>query len=179
MLKELESKTFDEVYRLMELSFPEDERRTYREQKELLTNPLYKIYVPEKSPESQNQPLQAFASVWEFDAVAYIEHFAVDPAYRNHGVGSKILNEVVKMMGKPVCLEVEPPNHEIAARRIEFYKRNNFFFNAYQYIQPSISKGRKPVQLFIMTSERNITRTEFENIRDILYRHVYRVQTER
>lgn len=175
MLKILERKNFDEAYRLMELSFPEDERRTYREQKELLTNPLYRIYVPEGSPDGR---LQAFAAVWEFDTIAFIEHLAVDPAYRNHGIGAKILNEVAERAGKPLCLEVEPPNHEMASRRIEFYKRNHFFFNDYHYIQPSISKGRKAIPLFLMTSERNVTKTEFETIRDILYQHVYRVQTE-
>ncbi len=80
MLKILDRINFDEAYRLMELSFPEEERRTYREQKELLTNPRYRIYVPE---ESQSGRLQAFAAVWEFDTFAFIEHLAVDPAYRN------------------------------------------------------------------------------------------------
>ena len=46
MLIEVLRKTdFDLVYTLMEKSFPEDERRTYNEQKELLSNPVYKIYV--------------------------------------------------------------------------------------------------------------------------------------
>ncbi len=175
MLKILDRINFDEAYRLMELSFPEDERRPYREQKELLTNPLYRIYVPEAS---QGGRLQAFAAVWEFDAIAFIEHLAVDPAYRNRGIGAKLLNELVKSIGKPVCLEVEPPDSEIASRRIEFYKRNHFFFNAYRYIQPPISEGRKAIPLFLMTSERSVTEPEFESIRELLYRHVYRVRTE-
>ncbi len=172
MLKILDRINFDEAYRLMELSFPEEERRTYREQKELLTNPRYRIYVPE---ESQSGRLQAFAAVWEFDTFAFIEHLAVDPAYRNQGIGAKLLNALVKSMGKPVCLEVEPPDSEIASRRISFYKRNHFFFNAYHYIQPSISAGRKAIPLFLMTSERSVTKPEFEAIRDILYKYVYRV----
>ncbi len=175
MLKILNPIDFDEAYRLMELSFPKDERRTYREQKELLSNPRYRIYVPE---EAQSGRLQAFAAVWEFDAFVFIEHLAVEPAYRNHGIGAKLLNELVKSAAKPVCLEVEPPDSEIASRRIEFYKRNHFFFNDYRYIQPSISEGRKAIPLFLMTSERSVTKTEFEAVKDILYKHVYRVPAE-
>ena len=45
LLKEFEFGKFDEIYEIMEQSFPEDERRTYEEQKGLLENPLYHIYV--------------------------------------------------------------------------------------------------------------------------------------
>lgn len=168
MIKKLDYKHFDEVFHLMDISFPEDEFRTYEEQKSLLENPLYQIYVLKDS-----NSIQAFLAVWEFDSIVFIEHFVVNPAYRNCGIGSKMLQEFVRSLGKMACLEVEPPDTDLARRRIDFYKRNHFFFNSYPYIQPSISEGRNAIPLFIMTSERSISEDEFLNIKELLYTNVY------
>ena len=45
MLKKLNAQGFDEIYRIMGKSFPKDEYRSYTEQKALLRNPLYSVYV--------------------------------------------------------------------------------------------------------------------------------------
>ena len=50
MLKKMEIKDFDQVYTLMEESFPKDEYRDYQKQKELFQNPEYQILI-EKNPE--------------------------------------------------------------------------------------------------------------------------------
>ena len=50
MLKKMEIKEFDQVYTLMEESFPKDEYRDYQKQKELFQNPEYQILI-EKNPE--------------------------------------------------------------------------------------------------------------------------------
>ena len=81
-------------------------------------------------------------------------------------------------MQKPVCLEVELPESDITRRRIGFYRRNGFFLNDYPYIQPSLGVGRAPQPLRIMTRDGTITQTEFETMRDVIYREVYRVDTE-
>ncbi len=47
MIEKLLMIDFDKIYDLMETSFPNDEYRTYHEQKQLLSNPLYQIYVLE------------------------------------------------------------------------------------------------------------------------------------
>ena len=75
LLKEFEFGKFDEIYEIMERSFPEDERRTYEKQKGLLENPLYHIYVLQDMEESS---IQAFAAVWIFDSMSFLEHFAYD-----------------------------------------------------------------------------------------------------
>ena len=49
MLKKMEIKDFDQVYTLMEESFPKDEYRDYQKQKELFQNPEYQILI-EKDP---------------------------------------------------------------------------------------------------------------------------------
>lgn len=173
LLKEFEFGKFDEIYEIMEQSFPDDERRTYEEQKRLLENPLYHIYVLQDMEESS---IQAFAAVWIFDSMLFLEHFAVHSRYRNLGLGARMLHEIVTKLGKMVVLEVEPPETELAARRIDFYRRNGFFFHTYPYIQPAMSDGRKEIPLFLMTSERAISEEEFYEIRDLLYEQVYHVK---
>lgn len=78
------------------------------------------------------------------------------------------------MLGKMVCLEVEPPDNEMASRRIDFYKRNNFFLNNYPYTQPPISTGRNPIPLLIMTHGRHINNIEFAKIKEELLTKVYK-----
>lgn len=172
MMKKLKKNDFDKVYQIMEESFPPDERRTYQEQKALLSNSKYSIYV---LPDDGTKEIKAFLAVWQFDDFAYIEHFAVNPAYRNGGLGSHILQEIKKELSCMICLEVELPDCEIAKRRIEFYRRNGFFLNEYPYEQPAISKGRKPLPLMIMTSGSKIKKDRFDEIKALLYECVYQV----
>ena len=170
MLQKLKPEDFDKVFQIMELSFPEDEHRTYEEQKELLNNSLYQIYI---LPDESGENIKAFVAVWEFDEMVYIEHLAVNPEFRNGGLGAMILQELISRSDKQICLEVEPPKETMAIRRIGFYERNGFFLNEYDYMQPAIFKGRKPIPLLIMTSGRKISKEEFDRIRTVLYTKVY------
>ena len=106
----------------MEISFPKDEYRNYDKQLSLMDNPAYRIYV---MPDMETDDIKAFIAVWEFETIVYIEHFAVNPDHRNNGLGSKILCEIIKIVNKTICLEVELPENELAVRRIGFYERND------------------------------------------------------
>ena len=170
-IREIKTDEFDKVFSILQDSFPDDEYRTYDEQKQLLKNPLYTIYV---LPHSESKEIIAFIAVWQFGEFAYVEHFAVSSQHRNKNLGSKILNEVAKMLSCPLCLEVELPETDTAKRRIEFYKRNGFFYNGYTYFQPPFHKGKAPIPLAIMTYRESIGRDEFEKIKAVLYREVYK-----
>ena len=166
MLQRINETNFPEIYRIMQASFSGDEYRPYDEQLALFEEPEYRIYYMPAG----------FLAVWEFESFIYIEHFAVDPALRNSGTGSAMLQELVKQYQKPICLEVELPEDELTRRRIGFYERNGFVFNEYPYIQPPISKGKSPVPLRIMTYKSEITREEFQKMKEILYRRVYKCE---
>lgn len=170
MMTKLEFRYFDTIYSLMEESFPSEEYRSYDEQKALLNNPAYTIYVLN----NEHQDIMAFIAVWEFDDFAFIEHFAVNPNYRNGGIGARVLNEMVELLSITVCLEVEPPETEMAKRRIGFYKRNKFFLNDYPYMQPSISPGKAAIPLLIMTTGGTVDEATFEQMKDTLYAKVYK-----
>lgn len=173
MLEELQVKDFDKVYSMMEESFPVDERRTYEEQKALLDNEMYSIYI---LPDTENDNIKAFIAIWRFDDFAFVEHFAVSSLYRNGGLGALILQEVKKLLSSMICLEVEPPEEEMAKRRIGFYERNGFYYNEYEYMQPAISKDRNEIPLRIMTTGGKVTEDRFNEMKDILYQYVYGVE---
>lgn len=170
-IRNIGRESFDAVYDIMEKSFPDDEYRPYEEQRELLLRPEYNIYVVDDSTEGD---IKAFITVWEFEDFAFVDHFAVNPAYRNGGIGSAVLEAMRGMIKKQICLEVELPECDMARRRIDFYTRNGFVLNEYPYMLPPISAGKKDVPLLIMTSDAGVDRERFEHIRDVLYREVYK-----
>ena len=175
MLQKLHTEDFDQVYSIMDASFPVDEHRPYDEQKALLEHPNYSIYV---LPDTQNKNLKAFISVWQFDDFVYVEHFAVHPSCRNQGLGALMLGELHAAFSSQICLEVELPETDFARRRIGFYERNGFSINEYPYIQPPISKNRNAIPLLIMTTNGSISKDRFEEIRSTLYREVYKVSPD-
>lgn len=185
MLQRMVISQFPEIYRIMEDSFSDDEYCPYEEQLALFEEPEYGIYympIGSESLESQvpdsalkDKPA-GFLAVWEFAEFIFIEHFAVNPKLRNSGTGSGMLQELVKLSKKPVCLEVELPDAELARRRIGFYERNGFVFNDYPYMQPPISKGKSSVPLRIMTYGKAVSQEEFEQIQKILYQRVYKCE---
>lgn len=169
-MERLTKQNFDALYEIMEKSFPVDERRPYEGQKALFERPNYEVYAREQDGETVG-----FIAAWRFDAFLYIEHFAVNPAFRNGGIGAAMLRELSESESLPLCLEVELPETEMACRRIKFYERNGFFYNDYPYVQPPISAGKNPVPLRVMTSGGHIAREAFEEIRKTLYTEVYGV----
>ena len=165
---------FDEVFSIMEHSFPPDEMRPYREQMDLLTNKWYKIIVAL----DESDRIIAFAATWQFEDVLFIEHLATRPDMRGQGIGAELLSYLTCDEKCTVLLEVEPPENDLTRRRIAFYERNGFVLNLYPYIQPSISKGRAAVPLMIMTHCHRLSEPRFKTVRDILYKEVYKTSAE-
>ena len=173
MLERITKEDFESFYRLLETSFPPTERRVKNGQRDLFdTEKVYEVYGLKNE---KTHTVEAFLAVWELDNVLFLEHFAVDPALRGKGLGSGLLRELASNAKKPLCLEVEPPQTDVAKRRIEFYKRNGFFLNEYPYTQPSLAEGQPPIPLLIMTYGKAVDQIGFEKIRDELYERVYHV----
>lgn len=168
MLEIFNRDDFDSIFEIMEDSFPLEEYRTYEEQLALLNNPNYRILGIREG----KAPV-AFAAIWAFQSFTFIEHLATSPNFRDRGLGKKVLCAIIEKSNTPVCLEVEPPSDDLTRRRIGFYERNGMHLNLYPYVQPSISKGRAPIELFIMTSGAQIDGETYKKIRSTLYREVY------
>ena len=164
----LDKNKFEQFYDLLEKSFPSDERRDYDKQKQLFDNARYTVYA-----KLDGDRLIGFLATWKLESSSYIEHFAVAPEYRNKGLGSRMLQETIGIVGSNLFLEVEPPENDLEKRRIAFYKRNGFIFNDFPYAHPAYGKDKNPVVLKIMTYKSPVTQFDFEKIKKNLFKEVY------
>ena len=162
---------FEAFYRLMEKSFPVDERRPAAAARALLEEPGYRVFVARDTDGS----LLGFLATWTLGEWLFLEHLAVDPERRNEGIGGRLLRDVVASAGLRVCLEVELPTDTLKQRRIAFYERNGFFYNEQPYVQPPLFAGQGSVPLRLMTTRGGLDGVEFDALRRLLYTRVYRV----
>lgn len=137
-------------------SFPKAERRPWQALMQLIepgVMPFFKLYAAV----TQDGRFAGFISTWQLPGSLYIEHLAVEPAMRSHGVGGMILDAVLDMAknDEPVVVEVELPDTDAnAPRRIAFYERHGFTAMAdFTYFQPPYSPGLPDVQLMLMTTK--------------------------
>lgn len=144
-------------------AFPEEERRPWDSLLECHSSgtlTLHGIYLGEE--------LAGIMTVWDFGAFRYIEHLAVSPRYRGHGIGSIALGEVTR----PVVLEVElpTPTDPMTARRIEFYRRHGLEVLPVSYIQPPYTPDLPEIEMLLMGTPGIVA----DEIPALLHRHVYR-----
>lgn len=171
MLERLYENDFDDIYAIMKDSFPADEMRGYDAQKALFGRKEYFAFGVKENDGS----LAAFITMWKFSDFTYGEHFAVSQDLRGSGMGGRIINEAAKIAEKRFCFEVEPPETDIAKRRIAFYERNGFILNDFHYIQPPLSESTESLRLMIMSYGKMLTDMEFQAIKNTVYRNVYGV----
>ena len=112
-------------------------------------------------------------AIWQLSDFIFIEYLAVDKAFRNKGTGAEILKELKALYNLPLVLEAEPPETDIAKRRIGLYQRNGFFLNTYPYEQPAYSETQAAVPLMIMTTEGLINPERFTDVKRAIYKEVY------
>lgn len=138
------------IEKLYTEAFPPEERRPW--------SSLAGDGNPELRSIVRDGELAGMISYWHFGTFAYVEHFAIDPSLRGGGTGSEVLTELRRRLGGPVVLEVERPadSNPMAARRIEFYRRNGFHVLSYDYIQPPYAPGLPSVPLLLMSTDQSI-----------------------
>lgn len=169
MLELLEKDEFEQLYALMEDSFPKAEIRNFKGQQELLENPHYNVYVLREKSE-----ILAFFAEWANETYRFLEHLAVNEKFRSQGLGSKTLQAYKTLSSKPVILEVEPPKDDIQKRRVKFYERNGFHLSTYSYIQPVINEGYESVPLVMMTYPEALDNKELDQVKKWLDQTVYK-----
>ncbi len=160
----VEEKDFDEVFTQMEESFPVCERRPYSEAKEVLGEKGYTLFHIAYGGQKIG-----FISVWELNGFYFIEHFAIYSEHRNNGYGAKAL-DLAKQRFKTLVLEVEPPISRLSARRLDFYKRNGFCENPFEYFQPAYREGEDDVRLVVLSYPNLV---EEKSVVKEIYKRVY------
>ena len=161
----------DSVKSLYLTAFPPEERRPWDNIESMLVDGSqpYKIYVI-----NCNSVFAGFISFWQFDEFIYVEHFAIEPTYRGHGVGAEVIKLFVALDSRPIVLEVEPmSSSEMAMRRINFYLRCGFdALYDYSYEQPPYAPELPSVPLMLMTygnKNLNLDKTTSQ-----IHRYVYK-----
>lgn len=162
---------YDYMENLIIASFPPEE---YRKLEEL------RNYTDTKTIFHNNIILQDEAPIglityWDFDAFCYIEHFAIAPHLRNGGYGKEALNHLCKILERPIVLEVEIPEEEMAKRRIGFYQRQGFILWEKPYQQPPYKAGDDYLPLYLMAYGNLQCDKDYETVRVCIYREVYNV----
>lgn len=170
MIRDIKNYDFNKLYKLLQKSFPIDEYRSFEGQKALFKDDNYGL----AGELGENGELKGFIAFFEFADFVFIEHFVIEPIYRNLGIGQGLLNGFCNRCKKPVLLEVELPISELNIRRISFYRRNGFYYNDYPYMQPPIEEGRKSIELALMTYPKPmLDESEFIYYRNYLYQYIY------
>lgn len=113
---------------------------------------------------------------WDFNTFCYAEHFAIDPAQRNGGIGRQALTLLCHHLQKPIVLEVEMPVEEMAQRRINFYRRLGFTLWDKPYRQPPYKPGDDYLPMRLMSYGDINCEQAFEDVKACIYRHVYGVE---
>lgn len=150
-------------------SFPKDEYRDLTQQKEYTnSNALFNCHVI-----TDNDKPIGIINYWRFNQFCYIEHFAIDSALRNQGYGKMVLELLKEKINKPIILEVEVPDTEIAIRRISFYKRTGLKLCNQPYLQPPYRKEDDFIPMRIMVYGSELNDDDFALIKSIIYKEVY------
>ena len=154
---------------LLKTAFPTEERRDSDKQREFTDhNPKFMPHVILDG----STPI-GLLTLWNFTDFSYIEHFAIDKLLRNKGIGKQVLSILKEELQRPIILEVEEPTDYISKRRINFYKRQGFIIENYEYQQPPYRKGDKWIAMKLMSYNIKTDERINEKIRDTIYKEVY------
>ena len=156
---------FDAVYSAIEDSFPREERRDREAARRLLLEGRYSLYHTVEEGERRG-----CVSLWRFPDFVFVEHLLTYPAYRNGGMGARVLS-CLKAEGLPLVLEAEPPLTEMAIRRLGFYRRAGFLENSIAYLQPPYREGDAPTPLVLLSYPAPLA--DPHTAAAVIYREVY------
>ena len=138
---------WDEAWAIYQNSFPQKEIRSLEDHLQALSDPHYTA-----DGIWSDGRLIGILYYWTAPEYVYIEHLAISPV-----------------------LEIDPPETEIAVRRLRFYERLGFVRNDYHYVHPSFQRPYEPHQLVLMSYPKAMTDEEcrsFERfVRDPVLRY--------
>ena len=158
---------------LYESAFPLYERRTAEMQLSIVTGEPERFH---SFAIVEDDTMVGLFSYWDFGNFAYGEHFAVDEQLRGRRIGERAMTQFVETVGKPVVIEVELPETEIARRRIGFYERIGYVLSNKPYMQPSYGVGQQPLPLALMEYGGNVLETDFDFVVRTIHREAYQVK---
>ncbi len=167
------SPLFDQIMHLMHDSFCDDELRNDDEFCAVVNScPIFSVNAIMYGGE-----WCGVLTAWNFGKFLYVEHFAIDPDKRGHGLGYAVIEKLKTLCRLPIILEVELPEaSDMAPRRIAFYKRCGFDYWNMAYEQPPYDQTKRSVPMKLMASGLQETPDNAHIVVALLYKHVYKVK---
>lgn len=157
-----------ELIQFLGKCFPENEIRSAKDLEKLYQNPAYQTWCYR-----QNKNISAVLTGFVFDEYVFFEFLAVDDHLRGQGIGKKILSSVMKELGKPVILEVEPPCDPISQRRVHFYQRLGFHLCEEFYRMPRLDDKHGGYEFKLMSYPESLSSEQFHQRVKHIYKYVY------
>ena len=145
---------WDEAWAIYQNSFPQKEIRSLEDHLQALSDPHYTA-----DGIWSDGRLIGILYYWTAPEYVYIEHLAISPDLRGANMGSRVLEAFCRKAGR-IVLEIDPPETEIAVRRLRFYERLGFVRNDYHYVHPSFQRPYEPHQLVLMSYPKAMTDEE-------------------
>ena len=162
-------KTYQFVENLLVEAFPTNERRDLSLQR---NNTDYEPQFCCNVLEDDKKAI-GLLNFWEFLEFYYVEHFAISKQFRNKNYGTKTIETLLNKTKKPIIIEVERPDDELAKRRINFYLRAGFKLDHHDYLQPPYRLTDKAYPMYIMSHGDIDIEQSYEKIKSTLYKEVY------
>ena len=81
-----------------------------------------------------------------------------------------------QQLNKPIILEEEMPEEEMAIRRINIYKRHGFTLWEKPYMQPPYKVGDNYLPMLLMAHGNLECEKDFEQVKKCIYREVYKAE---
>lgn len=155
-LQSPDAPVFARAMALYALSFPRHEQRESPSQRAIMVRSAYHFGLL-----CEGDSFVGLLLYWETDAFLYVEHFCMLPERRGRGLGRQAL-ALLEQEGKPVILEIDPPQDDIAKRRKRFYERAGFVENPYPHVHPPYHADCEGHDLVVMSFPRRLSQAEYD-----------------
>ncbi|MBP0612184.1 GNAT family N-acetyltransferase [Chryseobacterium sp. cx-311] len=137
----------EHIYKSYCSTFPEDERRSKDQFRQLFKNPKVKVLAILNELDNIG-----YLVLWELTDFVFIEHFEIFSEFRSLKYGSEMLAHLFRTYSH-VVLEAEPEHlNDDAVRRIAFYSKNGFSVIDENYVQPCYEEGKNSLQLLLLAN---------------------------
>lgn len=166
IIKDSNSKQWEEVWSLYENSFPVAERRKLEDHLRACENELF-------HPASiwEDDQFIGIVFYWQWNNYRYIEYLAVAPELHGHGYGSRIMKQI-RDSKYTIILEIDPLINELSVRRLQFYERAGFTLTPYRFMHLPYRLDGKPQELLILSYPQMITKEQHKDFLDFINNHV-------
>ncbi|MCH7349633.1 GNAT family N-acetyltransferase [Aeromonas bestiarum] len=167
VVREISHPDWPLVWQIYGSSFPRYEQRQPQHQQVKMADPHFHCQLF-----YQGDVLLGFIFWWACGEQIYIEHLAINPALRGQNHGSRLLAAFCETAGRTVILEIDPPEDEIAIRRLRFYQSLGFCLNDHDHVHPPYHPDYQGHGLRVLSYPNPINPAEYQQFNRMLVTRV-------